>query len=135
MRNGEFVNPEMIERIFSRAPLVEHVLVFGGQERDFPLPLVVVDLEEAKKTLFKRVGLDDDAAIFQHPDIGEHVRKQLLLEADENGLPDYERPRKILLLPEPLSEENGTLTRGLKKIVPAAIFERYSEQIIAAYEQ
>ncbi len=135
LRNGEFVNPEMLERIFSRAPLVEHVLVFGGQERDFPLPLVVVDLEEAKKTLFKGVDLDEDPVSFQHPAISEHVRKQLLLEADENGLPDYERPRRILLLPEPLSEENGTLTRGLKKIVPAAIFERYSEQIKAAYEQ
>ena len=31
LRNGEFVNPEMLERIFSRAPLVEHILVYGGK--------------------------------------------------------------------------------------------------------
>ncbi|MEE3233814.1 MAG: AMP-binding protein [Candidatus Latescibacterota bacterium] len=134
LRNGEFVNPEMLERIFSRAPLVEHVLVCGDQHRDFPLPLVVVDLDEAKKNLPAGVSPDEDGALFQHPDVGERVRKQLLLEANENGLPDYERPRKILLLPEPLSEEDGTLTRGLKKIIPAAILERYSDQISAAYE-
>lgn len=135
LRNGEFVNPEMLERIFSRAPLVEHVLVCGGQQRDFPLPLVVVDLDEAKKSLPAGVSPNEEGALFQHPEIIERVRKQLLLEAKENGLPDYERPRKVLLLPKPLSEEDGTLTRGLKKIVPAAILECYAEQINAAYEQ
>lgn len=134
LRNGEFVNPEMLERIFSRAPLVEHILVYGGQERDFPLPLVVVDLEEVKKDLPSGVNPEEEAVLFQHPEIIERVRKQLLLEANDNGLPDYERPRKVLLLPEPLSEENGTLTRGLKKIVPKAIIDRYTDQIHAAYE-
>ena len=35
----------------------------------------------------------------------------------------------MVVLPEALSEESGTLTRGLKKIVPAAVMERYSDLI------
>ena len=35
---------------------------------------------------------------------------------------------------EALNEEDGTLTRGLKKIVPGAVSERYSALIEAAYE-
>ena len=49
LRNGEFVNPEALERIFARVSLVEHVLVYGDQQRDYPLPLVTVDVEEAKR--------------------------------------------------------------------------------------
>jgi hypothetical protein len=50
------------------------------------------------------------------------------------GLPGHERPQEIVLLPEPFGEENGTLTRGLKKLVPKAILSRYAELIDQAYE-
>ena len=68
LRNGEFVNPELLERIFARAPLVEHVLVYGDQQRSFPLPLVVVDIEEARK--YAPAGeVIDDIALRTHPEI------------------------------------------------------------------
>ena len=132
LRNGEFVNPELLERIFARAPLVEHVLVYGDQQRSFPLPLVVVDIEEARK--YAPAGeVIDDIALRTHPEIEAHVRAQLLEEARQAGLPGHERPQRIVLLPESLSEEEGTLTRGLKKVVPKAIVARYSDRIEEAY--
>ncbi len=48
------------------------------------------------------------------------------------GVPAHERPQKVLVIPESLSEEAGTLTKGLKKIVPGAIEERYAELIEGA---
>ena len=39
---------------------------------------------------------------------------------------------RLLVLPEALSEDAGTLTRGLRKIVPAAIEGRFAETIEAA---
>ncbi len=133
LRNGEFVNPELLERIFSRASLVEHVLVYGDQQRDFPLPLVVVDVEEAAKRLGNGVAGLEDSAVRVHPEVTELVRSQLLEEAREAGLPSHERPQRIATLPEALSEEDGTLTRGLKKVVPKAIFQRYTSLIEEAY--
>ncbi len=39
---------------------------------------------------------------------------------------------RLLVLPEALSEDAGTLTRGLRKIVPAAITERFADAVEAA---
>ena len=133
LRNGEFVNPELLERIFARASLVEHVLVYGDQQRDFPLPLVVVDAEEATKRLGDGFAGLEDSAVRVHPEVTDLVRSQLLEEAREAGLPSHERPQRIVTLPEALSEEDGTLTRGLKKVVPKAIFHRYTSLIEEAY--
>jgi long-chain acyl-CoA synthetase len=130
LKNGEFVNPELLERIFSRVTLVEHVVVYGDPSRDFPLPLATVNQEETRKlAALEGPPAADRAAL------AERVRELFLEEADEAGLPAHSRPQRILLLPEPFSEENGTLTKGLKKIVPGAVFDRYRAQIASAYAE
>ncbi len=130
LSNGEFVNPEQLERVFSRAALVEHALVTGGQEWTSPLVLVTVDMEEAAKLAAVEGGMpDDETALRGSGQVAELIRRQLLREADEAGLPAHERPQKVIVIPEPLSEETGTLTKGLKKIVPGAIEERYADLI------
>jgi long-chain acyl-CoA synthetase len=133
LRNGEFVNPELLERIFARVPLIEHVLVYGDQQRDYPLPLVTVDVEEAKKSDIAGLPLEDETALRLHPDLGERIRQGLLAEAAAAGLPSYERPQRIALLPESLSEDAGTLTKGLKKVVPKAIVEQYRDLVEETY--
>ena len=133
LRNGEFVNPEVLERIFARVPLVEHVIVYGDQQRDYPLPLVTVDVEEAKNSGIEGLPLEDEDALRTHPSLGERIREGLLAEATAAGLPSYQRPQRVALLPEPLSEDAGTLTKGLKKIVPKAIVERYRTIVEETY--
>ncbi len=61
------------------------------------------------------------------------IRKLLLEQATAAGLPSHQRPQKVLVISESLSEESGTLTRGLKKVVPKAIAAKYMDQIEAAY--
>ena len=133
LRNGEFVNPEALERIFARVPLVEHVIVYGDQQRDYPLPLVTVDVEEAKNSGIDGLPLEDEDALRTHPSLGERIREGFLAEATAAGLPSYQRPQRVALLPEPLSEDAGTLTKGLKKIVPKAIVERYRTVVEQTY--
>jgi long-chain acyl-CoA synthetase len=134
LSNGEFVNPEILERIYSRVGLIEHVLVYGDPSRTYPLPLVTLNLEEVRKTADdKELPLGDDAALRVHPLLAERMRDLLLAEATAAEVPAHARPQKVLLLPEPLSEEAGTLTKGLKKIVPGAVVELYREQIDRAY--
>ena len=129
LSNGEFINPELLERIFSRAALVEHVLVSGDQTRSQPVVLATVDLEEAEKI----DGVSgDEGAIRSHPEVAERIRSQLLNESDLAGLPAHERPVNVVVLPAALSEEDGTLTRGLKKVVPKVVEERHAETITTA---
>ena len=97
------------------------------------MPLVVVDAEEAIKRLGDGFAGLEDSAVRVHPEVTDLVRSQLLEEAREAGLPSHERPQRIVTLPKALSEEDGTLTRGLKKVVPKAIFHRYASLIEEAY--
>lgn len=133
LRNGEFVNPELLERVYSAVPFVDHVIVVGDQQRDFPLPLINVNVEELRATPGLEGLPDDDDAARLHPPVAERVREMFLLEATRAGLPSHERPQRVVVLPEPLSEETGTLTRGLKKVVPKAIASRFEDLIAAAY--
>ena len=133
LSNGEFVNPERLERIFSRVSLAEHVLVYGDPSRSFPLPLVTVNMEEAKKVEIEGLPVEDESTLRCHPALAEKIRELFLKEASQAGLPGHDRPQRILLLPEPLSEEAGTLTKGLKKIVPGRIVEEYRGLIEEVY--
>ena len=129
LANGEFINPELLERVFSRAALVEHVLVSGDQTRSQPVVLATVDLEEAGK--IEGVSGDEES-IRSHPEVAERIRSQLLHESDLARLPAHERPVNVVVLPAALSEEDGTLTRGLKKVVPKAVEERHAGTIAEA---
>jgi long-chain acyl-CoA synthetase len=136
LANGEFVNPELLEGTFARVSLVEHVLVYGDHRRSFPLPLVTLNVDEARKEKgIPDLPVGDETALRLHPALAERVRLAMLAEADRAGLPAHARPQKILLLPEPLSEDAGTLTKGLKKIVPGVVTELYRQQIEAKYAE
>ena len=134
LRNGEFVNPERLERLFSAIQLIEHVVVYGDQSRDFPLPLVTVNLDEVRGLKeITDVPVNDEDALRNHPAVAKRIREELLDFATEHGLPAHERPQRIVVLPESLSEGAGTLTRGLKKLVPKRVAEIYQAEIESAY--
>ncbi|MFP6591747.1 MAG: AMP-binding protein [Candidatus Latescibacterota bacterium] len=134
--NGEFVNPELLERIYSRAPLVEHVLVTGKQAWSHPVVVVTVDLEEAARQTdlpgLPAASDDDGEALRGFEPLHARVREQLLVAADIAGLSGHERPVRVLVLPRGLSEEDGTLTRGLRKVVPKEVVALYTGLIEAA---
>lgn len=134
--NGEFVNPELLERIYSRAPLVEHALVTGKQAWSHPVVVVTVDLEEAARQTdlpgLPAASDDDGEALRGFELLHARVREQLLVEADIAGLSGHERPVRVLVLPRGLSEEDGTLTRGLRKVVPKEVVALYTGLIEVA---
>jgi long-chain acyl-CoA synthetase len=133
--NGEFVNPELLERIYSRAPLVEHVVVTGKQAWSHPVIVVTVDLEEAARQTdlldLPAASEGDGEALRTFEPLHARVREQLLVEADIAGLSGHERPVRVVVLPRGLSEEDGTLTRGLRKLVPKEVVTRYAGLIEA----
>ena len=133
LSNGEFVNPELLERLYARVPLVEHVIIYGDQSGSFPMPVVTVNVEEARTLSDIQDLPDDDDAVRRHSGVADRLRELLLNEATAAGLPGHERPQRVLVLPDALSEEAGTLTRGLKKVVPGAILEQYRDSVEAAY--
>ena len=92
-----------------------------------------VDVEEAKNSGIAGLPLEDETALRVHPGLGERIREGLLAEAAAAGLPSYQRPQRVALLPEPLSEDAGMLTKGLKKVVPKAIVDQYRDLVEETY--
>ena len=66
LSNGEFVNPELLERLYARVPLVEHVIIYGDQSGSFPMPVVTVNVEEARTLSDIQDLPDDDNAVRRH---------------------------------------------------------------------
>lgn len=134
--NGEFVNPELLERIYSRASLVEHVLVAGKQAWSHPVIVVTVDMEEAAKQTnlpgLPALADEEGRALRSFGPLHARLREQLLAEADLAGLSGHDRPVRFLVLPQGLSEEDGTLTRGLRKVVPKQVVAQFEDLIEAA---
>ena len=62
-----------------------------------------------------------------------HLGDGAAAEAAAAGLPSYQRPQRVALLPEPLSEDAGMLTKGLKKVVPKAIVDQYRDLVEETY--
>ena len=134
LRNGEFVNPELLERIYGRVPLIAHVMVCGDQNRTFPLPIVTVNAEEARNQTDLGDLPKEDEDLRRHPAIAERIREGMLREATLAGVPGHERPQKILILTDPFSEASGTLTKGLKKLVPKEIVRQNEDRIQETYD-
>ncbi|MFH1572081.1 MAG: hypothetical protein ABIL09_29085, partial [Gemmatimonadota bacterium] len=97
-----------------------------------PLVVATLDLEEARQLAVPGLPADDEMAARAHPGLAARLREQLLQEADAAGLPAHERPVRVLVLPRAFSEDDGTLTRGLRKVVPKAVEARYGDLIEAA---
>ena len=106
LSNGEKIAPEDIESAVAGDPLFEQVLVIG-EARPY-LVLLAVSAESDEQLLLRRAN--------------ERIRH----------LPRYARIRRVIVLKEPWSMENGLLTPTLK-IKRAAVHERYLPQIEQAY--
>ena len=130
MSNGEKVPPADMEAAILRDPLFEQVMVHG-EGHPALVVLAVVNPEEWKQ-LAREIGV--------RPDMPESLRdtrveQQVLqrISAQIGEFPGYAKVRRVLLLLEPWSIENGLLTPTLKAR-RARIFARYEREIARLYE-
>ncbi len=104
-----------------------------GDGRKFIVAIVVPDFEQLEKW-GRTEGLDfaDAADLAGHPAAAAHLLEEMKRELD--GFADYEKPKRVLLLDEEFSIENGTLT-PTQKVRRKAVSDRYADRIEAVYEE
>lgn len=137
LSNGEKVAPADVEQALSGSPIVEQVLVVGDS-RPYLAALVVLR-ERALPELVRAAGLDPGSAesmaearvLRRDPAVEERALQQLqpLLAR----FPGYVRLRRIALMDEPWTVENGLLTPTLK-LRRNDVLTRFSERVEALYE-
>ena len=130
MSNGEKVPPSDMEVAILRDPLFDQVMVHG-EGRPYLVVLVVVN-PEGWAQLAQSAGVRADMPESLHDTrIEQQVLQRIADQTKE--FPSYAKVRRMLLLTEPWSIENGLLTPTLK-VKRAPIVARYANEIEQLYQ-
>jgi long-chain acyl-CoA synthetase len=131
LSNGKYIAPQLIESLLKQSALVNQVVVVGSS-RKFPAALIVPEWEALKSAL-RAAG---EPVAESHAELSQQVAAVKLVQRDMTAmtahLADYERVRRVALLPEEFSIDGGELTPTLKVKRPV-IDERYHNLIEELY--
>jgi long-chain acyl-CoA synthetase len=132
LSNGKYVAPQLIESLLKQSEFVSQVVVVGAGRKQ-PVALVVPDWESLNSALAEEGETDapkDRAALSRYPSAVKIVQRDIAKLTSE--LVDYERIRRVALLPNDFSIDGGELTPTLK-VKRKVIDERYGELIEELY--
>ena len=127
LSNGKYVAPQQVESLLKQSPLVSQAVAVGSGRKQVGA-LIVPDWETLKQTL-KEEGISAEGTreeLCENP----YVIKRVQRDAGEftREMNDYERVKKIYLLPREFSIDKGEMTPTLK-IKRGVIDEKYEEAI------
>jgi long-chain acyl-CoA synthetase len=130
LSNGEKIPPTDMEIAIMRDSLFDQIMVFG-EGHPYLVALAVVNPEHWKHFAAQAGVPVDKAESLLDAKVEEQVLK--LIAAQINEFPGYAQIRRVLLLTEPWSIENGLLTPTLK-IKRAQVVARFDQEIKVLYE-
>ena len=131
LSNGKYIAPQLIESLLKQSEFVNQVVVVGSS-RKYPVALIVPDWE-ALKTSLHAAG---EPLAETHSELSRQPAAIKLVQRDVTmitaHLADYERVRRVALLPEEFSIDSGEMTPTLK-VKRNVIDDRYGELIDELY--
>jgi long-chain acyl-CoA synthetase len=141
LSNGKYIAPQQLESLIKQSALVNQVVVVGAG-RKMPAALVVPDWEALRGALAdagnskeraeqKKFGKSEQDALSRDPAAVKLVQREVA--ALTAPLHDYERVRRVALLPEEFSIDGGEMTPTLK-VKRRVIDEKFGALIDEIYE-
>ena len=128
--NGKYIAPQMIETRVSEDKYIDQVAVIGD-ERKFVSALVVPNFEALKTYASDRqIPYGSVEELVQNEEIIDFVFGQI--ELLQSQFTSYEKIKRITLLSQPFSMEQGELTNTLK-LRRKVILEHYHDLIEKMY--
>jgi long-chain acyl-CoA synthetase len=127
LSNGKYVAPLQVESLLKQSPLVSQAIVVGSGRKQVGA-LIVPDWETLKQTL-KEEGIRAEGSreeLCENPYVVKRVQKDAVDLTRE--LNDYERVKRVYLLPREFSIDKGEMTPTLK-IKRGVVDEKYEEAI------
>ncbi|HEV2706428.1 MAG TPA: long-chain fatty acid--CoA ligase [Pyrinomonadaceae bacterium] len=132
LSNGKYVAPQLLESLIMQSALVSQVVVIGAG-RKYPSALIFPDWEALGGLPDASDGGKQAARLARSRDPQTIKLVQKEVAQLTSGLADYERVRRVALLPEELSIDGGELTPTLK-VKRRVIDEKYGELIETLYD-
>lgn len=131
LSNGKYIAPQQIESLLKQSEFVNQVVVVGSS-RKYPAALIVPDWEAVKSAL-RAAG---ESVAETHEEIAKQPAAAKIIQRDVTKitahLADYERVRRVALLPQEFSIDAGEMTPTLK-VKRNVIDERYADLIDELY--
>ena len=127
LSNGKYVAPQQVESLLKQSPLISQPVVVGSGRKQVGA-LIVPDWEALKDAL-KDDGITIDGnreELCENPYVVKRVQRDAVELTRE--LSDYERVKRVYLLPREFSIDKGEMTPTLK-IKRSVIDEKYEEAI------
>jgi long-chain acyl-CoA synthetase len=131
LSNGKYIAPQQIESLLKQSEFVNQVVVIGAG-RKYPAALIVPDWESLKAAL-----RSEGASLGEtHEALANQPAAIKIVQSDVTKitahLADYERVRRVALLPREFSIDSGEMTPTLK-VKRAVIDQRYERVIDDLY--
>jgi long-chain acyl-CoA synthetase len=127
LSNGKYIAPLQVESLLKQSPLISQPVVVGSGRKQVGA-LIVPDWESLKEVL-KEEDIQADGTreeLCENPYVIKRVQREALELTRE--LSDYERVKRVYLLPREFSIDKGEMTPTLK-IKRSVIDEKYEEAI------
>jgi long-chain acyl-CoA synthetase len=131
LSNGKYVAPQLIESLLKESEFVSQVVVVGAGRKQ-PAALIVPDWENVTQALAEsgESVSKDKVELSKNPAVIKLVQKDI--SALTASLNDYERIRRVALLPHEFSIDTGELTPTLK-VKRRVIDEKFGDVIEELY--
>ncbi|MCH5224940.1 MAG: long-chain fatty acid--CoA ligase [Muribaculaceae bacterium] len=129
--NGKYIAPQMLESRLAENKYIDEVAVIGDQ-RKYVTALVVPNLSQLRRWA-QNQGIEDLGAesLAKNPAAVEFILSEINKVQEE--VADYEKIKKITLLPHHFSIMNGEVTNTMKVRRPV-VAKRYKDEIEAMYD-
>ncbi len=131
LSNGKYVAPQLVESLLKQSEFVNQVIVVGAGRKQ-PAALIVPDWENLRQALSEteKEFPQERSELSKHSAAIKIVQRDVVELTRE--LADYERIRRIALLPDEFSIDGGELTPTLK-IKRRVIDDRFGDLIEELY--
>ncbi len=132
LSNGKYVAPQLIESLLKQSEFVSQVVVVGTGRKQ-PVALIVPDWENLKEALADAGEKDapkERSELAKYPAAVKIVQQNI--SSLTSTLTDYERIRRVALLPNEFTIDGGELTPTLK-VKRRVIDERFADVIESLY--
>jgi long-chain acyl-CoA synthetase len=128
---GKNIAPQPIENRVKASPFISNAVMLGDK-RKFPIMLVVPEAGALKNWAKERsLACDDPLALYKLPDVTAKIEREVMVTLRD--LASYQMPKKVVIVEEDFTVENGALTPSMK-VKRHVIEERYRDLIEACYE-
>ncbi|MEW6270340.1 MAG: long-chain fatty acid--CoA ligase [Thermodesulfobacteriota bacterium] len=129
LENGKYVVPTLLEEEIKLSPYVSNVMVYGDN-KPFNVALVVPDMENLSKWAAEHAAGLTEAELLADARVRELIQSEI--EQRSGRFKQFEKVRKVALVAEDFTQENGLLTPSLK-LKRCAVLHKHGSALAELY--